>query len=119
MNSFINLGFSIEEIQMMMNTNILIQNQPDDVLKEAISLLKKIGCQTIQIKNIIYTNPFYFNQDGKKVIKMIQYLEDCGITNIPVLLDMNPYLLNYSVEELKKIVTKNSCKEYLLDHILI
>ena len=59
MDTLIRFGFSIEEIQTMMNTNHSIEEISDNDILDLIDLLKEINCKEEQIKN-------------KKIIKKIK-----------------------------------------------
>ncbi len=110
MDILIRYGFTIEEIKIMMDTNTEIEKIPDNNIKELIIILQNIGCQNNHLKNILICNPFYLSKDIKDIINLINSLEKIGFNNLYSLFDTNPYLLNLSSEEIKKIYN-NKLKE--------
>ena len=102
MNSLIKLGFSIEEMQMIMDTNIQIKNIPDSHIQRLLSILEKCDCSEEDIKNIITCNPFYFNKDSKEIESMLKYLSKM-VYPIKILFNTNPFILNKTLEEVKEL----------------
>ena len=106
MDELIRYGFSIEEIQNMMDNNMMINSIKDTDVSSLLKLLESIGCSRNQIKNITITNPFYFSQNISFVKELLMILKEMGFSSLPILLDENPYLLNLSHEDLLQIVKK-------------
>ena len=121
MDTLIRFGFSIEEIQTMMNTNHSIEEISDNDILDLIDLLKEINCKEEQIKNILLCNPFYITNKKLKIKKLLRKLKEIGLTNIDLLLESNPYLLNMEEEELDRIYNKKIhegfSKEEIIDYI--
>ena len=106
MDVLIRYGFSILEIQNMMDTNIFINSIPDKSISSLLKLLEDIGCSRSEIKNIIITNPFYLSQSILMIKDLLRLLEKIGINSIPYLLDGNPYILNISYEDLLESIDR-------------
>ena len=106
MDELIRYGFSIEEIQNMMDNNMMINSIKDTDVSSLLKLLESIGCSRSQIKNISITNPFYFSQNISSIEELLMILKEMGFSSLPILLDENPYLLNLSHEDLLQIVKK-------------
>lgn len=106
MDELIRYGFSIEEIQNMMDNNMMINSILDKDVAYLLKLLEEVGCSRSQIKNISITNPFYFSQNISSIEELLMILKEMGFSSIPILLDENPYLLNLSHEDLLQIVKK-------------
>lgn len=103
MDALIRFGLSIEEIKNMMDANILIDGASTDILEKLIDALREIGCSSSQIKNILITNPFYLNRTNLEVSNLINILRDMNFTNLDVVFDTNPFLLNFDGDEIKNI----------------
>lgn len=99
-------GFSIEEIQGMLDTNILIESVEDRDIYELIELLKSIGCNIDIIRNIFLCNPFCLSNSLTSTRKLIDKLQEFGLDYLFVLFDKNPYLLNINELELDSFYQK-------------
>jgi len=106
MDVLIRFGFTIEEINNMMETNQSIDEISDNNINELINILKKINCTEKEIKNIISCNPFYLSKNIEDVKQLIKRLQEIGCTYLNLLLDTNPYLLNMEKIELDKLYNK-------------
>ena len=80
-------------------------------------LLKKIGCDDIQINNILKSNPYYLEKSNEEVLDLIKCLLDYGFNNLNILFDSNPYILNLEPFEIKKYIDKRKKYESLEDII--
>ena len=58
MDSLIRFGFTIEDINILMNTNEDISLVSDNEVNEIIKLLENNNCSINTIKNIFICNPF-------------------------------------------------------------
>lgn len=97
----------------------------------SIEILKKVNCNERHIKNIILSNPFYFDRSSEDIVNLINRLIEIGIININLLFDSNPFLLNkdsyeidkYLKEEIKKgkkiddVVDELESNPYIIDEI--
>lgn len=106
MDELIRYGFSIEEIQNMMDNNMMINSILDKDVAHLLKILEEVGCSRSQIKNISITNPFYFSQNISSIEELLMILKEMGFSSLPIVLDENPYLLNLSHEDLLQIVKK-------------
>lgn len=118
MDVLIRFGFSIEDIKNMMDTNIEIDNIDDDDLSMLINILKEIGCNDRQIKNILVANPFYLNKKEENIRKLISKMEEINMNNLQTIFDGNPFLLNLSAIEFDEII-KCKTSEGLNDEEII
>lgn len=106
MDGLIRFGFTIEEINILMDSNEDISLVSDNSVNEIIKLLKDNNCSINTIKNIFICNPFVITNNIIDTAKLINKLKELGFTNINLLLDSNPYILNISDKELEKLYNK-------------
>lgn len=117
MDILIRFGFSMEEIQNMMDTNDIIEETSDKNINEILDTLKRIDCQEEQIKNIFICNPFCLTKEAKEINDTLQELKGLHFSSLALLIDSNPYLLNIQKEELKDWIERKR-KEKLTDEQL-
>ncbi len=121
MDVLIQYGFSIEEIQNMLDTNIMIENVEDRDILELIDLLKGIGCQNEHIQNIFICNPFCLTNSNLEMKELIDQLYEIGFDSLYTLFDSNPYLLNISAKEMDlfyhNMLQDGMTKEYFYDYL--
>ena len=98
------LGISDNDIKNMIELCPMIKDMSDDEIKEKINILNYIGCNIRHIKNIIVSNPNYFDRINDDIFKLINYLNKIGISNIYLLFDSNPYLLNRDMFEIEEYI---------------
>ena len=103
MDSLIRFGFTIEEINILMDSNEDISLVSDNDVNEVISLLRNNKCSDNTIKNIFICNPFSITNNINDTTKLIDKLKELNFNNINILLDINPYILNISDKELEKL----------------
>ena len=103
MDSLIRFGFTIEEINILMDSNEDISLVSDNDVNEIISLLQNNKCSDNTIKNIFICNPFSITNNINDTTKLIDKLKELNFNNINILLDINPYILNISDKELEKL----------------
>jgi len=106
MDSLIRFGFTIEEINILMDSNEDISLVSDNDVNEIINILKNNNCTNDTIKNIFICNPFSITNSIIDTNKLIDKLKELGFKNINLLLDSNPYILNKSDKELEKLYNK-------------
>ena len=106
MDSLIRFGFTIEDINILMDTNEDISLVSDNEVNEIIKLLENNNCGINTIKNIFICNPFVITSSIIDINKLIDKLKELGFKNINLLLDSNPYILNKSDKELEKLYNK-------------
>lgn len=121
MDSLIRFGFTIEEINILMDTNEDISLVSDNDVNNIIELLKNNNCSIDTIKNIFISNPFTITNNILDTNKLISKLKEIGFKNINLLFDSNPYILNISDKELEKLYNKKKeeglNKEEIMDFI--
>lgn len=106
MDCLIRFGFTIEEINILMDTNEDISLVSDSDVNEIINLLKNNNCSIDTIKNIFICNPFTITNNINDTIKLIDKLKELGFKNINLLFDSNPYILNISDKTIEKLYNK-------------
>ena len=118
MDSLIRFGFTIEEINILMDTNEDISLVSDNEVKDIIDLLKKNDCSNDTIKNIFICNPFTITNSILDINKLIDKLKELGFNNINLLFDSNPYILNKSDKDLEKLYNKKKEEGLSKDEII-
>lgn len=98
------LGISDNDIKNMLELCPAIYNMSDDEIKEKIDILGYIGCNMRHIRNIIVSNPGYFDRINDDIFELINYLKRIGVSNIYLLFDSNPYLLNRDAFEIDEYI---------------
>ena len=121
MDTLIRYGFTIEEINVLMDTNEDISLVSDNDVNEIINLLKNVNCSEKTIKNIFICNPFCLTNSVNELDKLINKLLELGFKNINLLFDTNPYILNMSDKEIEKLYNKKKeegfNKNEIIDYI--
>lgn len=94
------LGIDEEDVKNIMEFNKPYTDYDD--YKKNIETLKIIECDDKEINNIIISNPNILIRSNEDIIKLIKKLRFYGFSNINILFDTNPFLLNkddYEIEE--------------------
>lgn len=112
------LGLTDYDIKNMLELYPDLIELTDKEIKDKISILNYIGCNKRHIKNIIISNPYYFNRLNNDILKLLNYLKIIGVTNIYLLLDSNPYLLNKDIYEIKEYIDNQINKGIVLKDII-
>jgi hypothetical protein len=107
MDVLIRFGFSIDEINNMMNSNPEINDISDKDVSEVIGILKGIDCSKDQIMNILVTNPFVLTCELTEIKKIIVKFLDFGL-DLAFLFDTNPFLLNINYKEIDATIKKKT-----------
>ncbi len=118
MDSLIRYGFSIEDINILMDTNLDISLVNDNDVNEIIKLLESINCDKDTIKNILICNPFCLTNSSNELNKLINKLKELGFININLLFSTNPYILNKSDKEIEKLYNKKKEEGLNKDEII-
>ena len=118
MDSLIRFGFTIEEINILMDTNEDISLIGDNDVNSVIELLKSNNCNIDTIKNIFISNPFIITNNISDTNKLISKLKELGFKNINLLFDSNPYILNISDKQLEKLYNKKKEEGLSKDEIM-
>ena len=106
MDVLIKYGFSIEEIKIIMDSNIDFDDISDKDVNDLIAVLDGAGCLNEHIKNIFITNPFIFNQSLNEIKKIIDLFLKIGIKDLYFIFDTNPFILNNKYDYYKRIFDK-------------
>lgn len=106
MLSLYNIGITDEELLELLEQNNKVIKLTEEDLLISINILKNIGCNDIQIKDIIITNPWYLNRSCDDVVNLINKLTEIGIKNLNNLFDNYPLLLNRDDFEIQEFVDK-------------
>ena len=106
MNRLFELGITEFDMKNMLDLVPDIINIDDNDINEKIEILKYMGCTDRHIRNIIVSNPMYLDRLNSDVINLINYLNECGFSDLNILFDTNPYFLNYDVFEIKDYISK-------------
>ena len=121
MDVLIQYGFSIEEIQYILDTNLEIEEVDDRLIYEFIELLRSIGCRNEHIKNIFICNPFCLTNSILDMKVLLQKLDEYGLDTLYITIDRNPYLLNLTISDLEQLYqtkTKEGMnKEEFIDYL--
>ena len=104
MNRLYDLGISDKELKFMLEQVSEIGNMKDEEIIEKIDILKYVGCNMKQVKNIIISNPYYLCRMNEDILKLISYLRKVRLTNINLLFDSNPFFLNYDRFEVEEYI---------------
>ncbi|MBQ3307885.1 MAG: hypothetical protein IJG68_06830 [Bacilli bacterium] len=117
MDKLIRFGFSIDEINNMMNSNPEINDISDNDVSEIINILKGIDCSKDQIMNILVTNPFVLTGEITEIKKIIVKFLDFGIEDLAFLFDTNPFLLNINYKEIDSTIKRKTKMGESIDEI--
>ena len=112
-----NLGFSDIEIKNILEIYPEIKNLTDEEILVNIEILKRIECNEKHIKNIISSNPYYLNRGLEDISGLINKLISIGITNVNLLFDSDPYLLNKDAYEIDEYIKIEQDKVKVLEDI--
>ena len=105
-NILYELGIDDKEIKIMLEQVPSIIDMSYEEINKKIDILRYIDCSFRHIKNIIVSNPYYFDLLDDDVLKLIRYFKKIGVSNINLLFDSNPFILNKEVFEIKDYVSK-------------
>lgn len=103
MDVLIQFGFSVDEINNILNTNQDIVNANYVDIKEIINLLISVGCLESHIKNIIISNPFILTEDILNIKRIITRLQYYDFTHLEIFFESNPFFLLMDINELNRI----------------
>ena len=118
MNILYEIGISDKDIKFMSEQCSNILNMEDDEINEKIDILKYIGCNMKQIRNIIIGNPYYLDRMNEDILKLISYLKKVGFNSINLLFDSNPFFLNYDRFEVEEYINSKIEKGMDLEDVV-
>lgn len=121
MNKLFELGITENDLKNMLDLVPNIINMDDKEIAEKIDILKYVSCDDKNVRNIIISNPMYLDRVNSDVLKLINYLNACGFSDLDLLFDSNPYFLNYDVFQIKDYINKQIAlgknREDIIDEI--
>ena len=117
MDVLIRYGFSIEEINHMMNTNLEIANIPDEDIYHFIDQLGQCGCFNNHIKNIFLTNPFCLSASSSEISKIVLVFQKIGFSDMSSLFESNPFFLNLNAKTFQDIIDAKEKEGLTLEQI--
>lgn len=100
-----NIGFSVENLEEIIEISPDIKELTSEEITINIEILKQIGCKDRHIKHIILSNPNYLLESVEDILEIITYFNETGITSIYLLFDSNPFLLTFSKSDIETFVT--------------
>lgn len=106
MNRLFEIGITEFDLKNMLDLVPDILNMEDSEINEKIEILRYVNCTDRHIRNIIVSNPIYLDRINSDVINLINYLNECGFSNLNILFDTNPYFVNYDVFEIRDFINK-------------
>ena len=115
-NYLLELGIDEKDIKNIMEVNKGFTDFDD--YEKNVELLKMINCDDKEIRNIIISNPNVLIRNNNDILKLIKCFNKYGFTNLNMLFDSNPYLLNNDDFELVNYFNKKS-KEGLSNEDII
>lgn len=98
------------------NENIDLTSIEDS--DKLISLLEQINCKEETIKHIILSNPNYLKRDYKDILNLINKLYSLGLTDLYVIFESNPYLLNKDAFEIDEFIEEKLHEGLTLNKII-
>lgn len=104
MEMLFTLGISDDDIKNMLELCPDVMDMSENEINEKIEILTYVGCNLRHIRNIVVSNPYYLDRINDDVLKLIAYLKEIGVSNIYLLFDSNPYLLNKDDFEIRDYI---------------
>lgn len=98
------MGISESTINNMVEMCENIKELSAEEIFKKIDILKKENCDEIQIRNIISSNASYLDKSDTDINKLITKLKEYGFTNLDLLFDGNPYILNLDDFEIERYI---------------
>jgi hypothetical protein len=118
MDELINLGFSDMDLKSILEQCPNIMGISNEEVLGLIEILKYLGCEDRHIRNIIISNPYYLERNSVDVLKLIKYFKEINFSNLNLLFDSNPFLLNKDDFEIRGYVSDRLSMGMLLDDII-
>ncbi len=112
------MGISEKTIKAMEEIFPNINDITEKEILEKIKILNDIGCDHIQIKNIISSNAMYLDRSNTDIEKLINKLKELGFENLDLIFDGNPYVLNLEAFEIEEYVKSREKQGELLEDIV-
>ena len=113
-----NYDIAKENLDLMLELNPEIVYLDPEEIKYNLDILKAIGCSSSDIVNIIVANPFYLTKAAEDIIELIAKFKAFNFSNLNLLFDSNPFLLNKDAFEIDDYVKKELAKNKELENII-
>ena len=101
---FSRMNISKDTINQMIEMCPNIKELSKDEILNKIAILNKIGCNAMQIRDIISSNPRYLDRLDSDIDKLVKKLKEFGFTRLELLFDGNPYILNLDDFEIENYI---------------
>ena len=118
MDLLYNLGINDLELKGILELVPEILDMSEIEISNKIDILKYIECNDRHIKNILVSNPYYLDRFDNDILKLIGYLKNIGVSNLNLLFDSNPYLLNRDDFEIRDYIENRVKNGDSLDNII-
>ncbi len=118
MQELYNIGISDITVKSMLELNPnLVGIKESEIIKKE-DFLKKNNCSTNQIISIMGTNSIFLTRSDKDLYSLVEFLSNIGFTNLNVLFDSNPFILNLEQFEIKKYIDSQITNNKKIDDII-
>lgn len=112
------LGINDKTINQMIEICPNIKDLDDKEILSKIEILKQLGCNEIQIRNIISSNATYLDRSINDINKLINKMTEFGFDTLNILLDGNPYILNLDAWEIENYINNREKNGELLEDVV-
>ncbi len=118
MEELYKIGISENTIKNMLELVPSILEISENEVKEKELILEKINCDENQILNIISSNPMYLDRTNEEILKLINKLKLYRFSELNILFDSNPYILNLEVFEIEEYINSRLNNGETLENII-
>lgn len=118
MKELYNFGFNDIDIENIIEICPEVKSLSSIEINNNIEILKSINCNDRHIRNILLSNPYFLCRSCEDILKLIKKLLELNISQINLLLDSNPFLLNKDSYEIDEYIKENMNRGKKLDDII-
>ena len=104
MNELYNLELSDNTIKEMCELNPEVMDLTEEEIIKKEELLENLGADRQEIINIIGSNSLYLSRTDEEISNLVACLKKYGFTNLNILFDSNPYILNLDPFEIDNYI---------------
>lgn len=104
MNELYNLELSDNTIKGMCELNPEVMDLTEEEIIKKEELLENLGADRQEIINIIGSNSLYLSRTDEEINNLVVCLKKYGFTNLNILFDSNPYILNLDPFEIDNYI---------------
>lgn len=104
MNELYNLELSDNTIKGMCELNPEVMDLTEEEIIKKEDLLENLGADRQEIINIIGSNSLYLSRTDEEINNLVVCLKKYGFTNLNILFDSNPYILNLDPFEIDNYI---------------